>query len=166
MQEYTLEFKEGLIKGLRSSDHNPMNNGFLLQADGVIKEFGELFNIEELTQLDISDLDAQTFPFPQLIQLRNWTLLCTPTKIYTYDGSSFTLVFTTEDEGSTWTYADFYRYLLMTNGKVLITLDPETGAWSKYVDCLIPHCLCLCDVNGQVFCGGPECEISAGWLGE
>ena len=166
MQEYTVEFKEGLIKGLRRSDHNPVNSGYLIQADGVIKEAGELFNIEEFDQLDLSDLDAQTFPFPQVFQMRNWTILCTPTKIYTYNGSSFTLVYTAELEGSTWTYADFYNYILMTNGRVLIWLDPESGTWSKYIDCYIPTCLCLCDVNGQVFVGGPDCSISAGWLGE
>ena len=165
MHEYTIEIKEGLIAGLRRSEHNPVNGGFLVLADGVIKKAGELFNLDELDQLDISDLDAQTFPFPQIFQLVNFTLVCTPTKIYKYDGSTFTLVYTAE-EGSTWTIADFYNYLVLTNGVELVKLDPETGLFDEYAECSIPNCLCICDVNGQIFLGGPDCSISAGWLGD
>lgn len=165
MQEYTIFYQEGLAKGLRASEHNPRNSGALIQADGVLVEAAELFNIEELTQFDISDIEDCSFPFPQCFRLRNWVLVCTPTKIYTYNGSSLSLVYSGE-EGSTWTVADFYNYLVMTNGKELVVLDPETGNWSKYLDCLIPNCLCLCDVNGQIFVGGPEVSISAGFLGD
>ena len=165
MREYTIIFKDGLAAGLRSSEHNPRNQGALIQADGIIQESKELFNLDELDTFDISTLEDCDFPFPQIFQLREWTVVCTPTKIYTYDGTSLTLVYTAE-EGSTWTFADFHNYLVLTNGRELITLDPETGTWSKYIECAIPECLCLCDVNGQLFVGGPEVSVSAGWLGE
>ena len=45
-------------------------------------------------------------------------------------------------------------------------LDPETGDWSKFLDCAFIECLCVCDLNGQLFVGGPEVSISAGWLGD
>jgi len=165
MREYTLLVKGGLMAGLRKSKNNPNESGALVQADGVIKEAGELTAVDDLATFDISSLEDCSWPFPQMFQLRSWTIVCTPTKIYTYDGSALTLVYTAE-EGSTWTVGDFYNYIIMTNGKELITLDPETGEWSKYLDCLIPYCLCLCDVNGQLFVGGPEVSISAGFLGE
>lgn len=165
MQEYTITYKDGLIKGLRASKHNPRNEGALILAEGLIQESGELFNLDELDTFDISDIEDCDFPFPQCFQLRHWTLICTPTKIYTYDGATLTLVYTAE-EGSTWTIGDFYNYLILTNGKELITLNPDTGVWSKYLDCAIPYCLCVCDVNGQVFVGGPEVSVSSGWLGD
>ena len=165
MKEYTILFKKGLAKGLRNSKHNPRNEGALIQAKGVIQESKELFNHPEFENFDISTLDVQTFPFPQVFQLREWTVICTPTKIYTYDGTTLTLVYTSA-EGSTWSIGDFYNFLILTNGQELLTLDPEDGTWSKYLDCAIPTCLCLCDVNGQLFVGGPEVSISAGWLGD
>lgn len=165
MREYTIIYKDGLATGLRPSKHNPKNQGALTKADGVIQESRELFNLDELETFDISTLEACTSPFPQMFQLREWTVVCTPTKIYTYDGVSLILVYTAL-EGSTWTFGDFYNYIIMTNGRELITLDPETGAWSKYLDTAIPECLCICDLNGQIFVGGPNVSISAGFLGE
>lgn len=162
MQEYTIFYQEGLAKGLRVTDHKLRNDGGLIRADGLLVETGELFNLEELSMFDISDIGECEFPYPQIFQLRNWTLICTATKIYSYNGTTLTLVYTAE-EGSTWTVGDFYDYLLLTNGKELVVLDPEDGTWSKYLDCAIPNCLCLCDVNGQIFVGGPEVTISAGF---
>ena len=164
MFEYTLNIQGALSTGLRKSKNNPKNVGALTLAEGVIHKSGTLVNLDYLTTFDISSIEACKFPFPQVFQLREWTLLCTSTKIYTFDGISLTSVYIAE-EGSTWTIGDFYNYLIMTNGKELITLDPDTGDWSKYLDCKIPYCLCLCDINGQVFVGGPEVSISAGWLG-
>jgi len=164
MKEYTVFYKDGLAKGLRASEFNPRNEGALVEAQGVFQESKKLSNIAELLTFDISTLDAQTYPFPQVFQLREWTIVCTPTKIYTYDGASLTLVHTAA-EGSTWTVADFYQFIVMTNGAELISLDPETGNWSQFIDCAVPYCLCCCDLNGQLFVGGPEAAISAGWLG-
>lgn len=165
MREYTITYKDGLIRGLRASENNPRNLGALIQADGVVKEAGELTALPEIDTFDLTGVtDPGDFPFPQIFQARNWTILCTPTRIYTWDGTSFTLAYTSA-EGSTWTVADFFDFLVMTNGLELITLDPVTGNWSKYLECSIPYCLCICDVNGQLFCGGPEATISAGWLG-
>ena len=166
MYEYTLMVKAALTVGLRSSDKNPMNKGALTKADGVLQVESELTKIDKLVAFDISTIEACTYPFPQVFQLREWTIICTPTKIYTYDGTTITLVYTAE-AGSTWTVGDFYNYLIMTNGKELITLHPDTGVWSKYLDSAIPYCLCLCDTKGgQIFVGGPEVSISAGFLGE
>lgn len=164
MKEYTIIYKDGLAAGLRASEYNPRNEGALIKAQGVFQEAKKLSNIAELSSFDISTIEACTFPFPQCFQLRNWIIICTPTKVYTYIGATLTLVYTAV-EGSTWTVADFYDFLVLTNGQELITLDPDTGDWSKYIDCAIPYCLCLCDLNGQLFVGGPEVTVSAGFLG-
>lgn len=165
MQEYTIIFRAGIAKGLRNSRRNPKNVGALIQADGVYQKSGKLYNHDELETFDISVLGAQTFPFPQMFQLRSWTVICTPTKIYTYDGSTLTLVYTAT-EGSTWSVADFYKFLVLSNGREYIVLNPETNTWSKYLDAENLNCLCVCDINGQLFVGGPDVTISAGWLGE
>lgn len=165
MEEYTIVYKEGLAKGLRASEYNPVNESALTEAHGVFIESKRINQLPELNTFDVSTLEAMTHPFPQCFQLINHILICTPTKIYTYDGSTLTLVYTA-NEGSTWTVADFYNFIVMSNGKDLITLDPETGDWSAFITCEVPSCLCLCDLNGQLFVGGPEVSISAGWLGE
>ena len=163
MREYTISFDEGISVGLRRFDKPKKGDKALIQSDGVLKDSGTLTNLEQLGTVDFSALGC-TFPFPQIFQLKNFTLVCTPTDIYTYDGSALTLCYTAE-AGSTWTIADFYNYIIMTNGKELVTLDPMSGDWSKYIDCAIPNCLCLCELNGQVVVGGPEVSISAGFLG-
>jgi len=165
MREYTIMFEEGLKVGLRKSDHNPKNKGALIEAQGVIQKAGELHSLEELEFLDVSTIDACTFPFPQIFQLTSWTLVCTPTKIYTFDGAAFTLVYTAA-EGSTWTVAEFHDFLLLTNGAEWVTLDPDSGCWEDYIPDEIIICLCNCDINGQLFVGGPGVSIGAGWLGE
>ena len=165
MREYTIIFKDGLKKGLRNSKDNPKNIGALTLANGVFQEAGKLINIDELENFDISTIPACTFPFPQCFQLRNWCLICTPVNIYTYIDGVLTLIYTAV-EGSTWTVADFYDFLVLTNGAEFLTLDPETGAWCEYDEAEISKCLCVCDVNGQLFVGGPDVSIGAGFLGD
>ena len=163
MREYTVVFEKGFEVGLRHSENNPRNAQALIESTGAFYNKGEVVNVDDISTIDFSALGC-TFPFPQMFQLKNYTLVCTPTKIYTYDGAALTLVYTAE-EGSTWTIADFYHFLVMTNGRELVMHWPDTNAWSKYLDCAVPYCLCLCELNGQLFVGGPEVSISAGWLG-
>lgn len=153
MREYSITYKNGLSVGLRASTHNPRNKGGLIKARGLIQESKELFNLDELNTFDISLLESCISPFPQMFQFREWTVVCTPTKVYTYDGSSLTLVYTAA-EGSTWTYGDFYNFVIMSNGEEIISLNPESGVWDKYLNLIIPNWLCLCDLNGQLFIGG------------
>jgi len=163
MREYTVVFERGFKVGLRHSRDNPRNEQALIQSTGVFHSKGKMIGVTDISTIDFSALGC-TWPFPQMFQLKNYTLVCTPTLIHTYDGSSLTLVHTAE-EGSTWTVADFYRFLVMTNGRELVTLNPRTGAWTKYLDCAVPYCLCVCELNGQLFVGGPEVTVSAGFLG-
>lgn len=90
--------------------------------------------------------------------------MCTPTDIYTYDGVGLTLVYSAA-AGSTWSIADFDTFLVLCNGRVLATLDPVTGVWSEYLECSIPYGLCVCELNGQLFVGGPEARVAGGFLG-
>jgi hypothetical protein len=165
MREYTLQIEKALKIGLRPSDRTPPNKGVLVEAQGVIQESGELFNLENLEAFDISDIEACIFPFPQVFKLIRWTLICTPTRVYTYRDGVVTLVYTGA-EASTWTVADFYDFLLLTNGNTWIELDPETASWCPFSDDEVPSCLCLCDLNGQLFVGGPGATVGAGWLGD
>lgn len=149
--------------GLRHYEDNPRDVQALIQSTGVFHNKGKLINVDSLSTIDFSALGC-SFPFPQMFQLKKYALVCTPTLIHTYDGASLTLVYTAE-EGSTWTVADFDRFLVMTNGRELVVHWPDTNAWSKYLDCAIPYCLCVCELNGQLFVGGPEVTVSAGFLG-
>jgi hypothetical protein len=140
-----------------------MNDQALVEAQGVMHDSGTMVNLDNLDTIDLSILNC-SYPFPQVFKLTNYTLVCTETKIYSYSGTSLSLVHAVL-EGSTWTIADFYDYIVLSNGKDLVVVDPVSGAWSSYAGCQIPFCLCLCSLNGQLIVGGPEVTISQGFLG-
>lgn len=163
MNEYTIIFREGLALGLRHNSYNAKNEQALIRSDNAFYENGVLRNTDEITTIDLTTLDCE-FPFPQIFQLKRFSLICTPTDIYRLDGVTLTWVYSAL-EGSTWSIADFDTFLVLTNGRVLVTLDPVSGVWNEYFECSIPHCICVCDLNGQLLVGGPEVTLSAGFLG-
>lgn len=164
MREYTLVFQKGLGKGLRNSKRTPRNTEVLVQSIGCFPEDLVARAISDLTAswLDTSSLTV-AFPYPQIFSLTQTVLVCTATTIYEYSAGSFLLAITSLPEGSTWTVADYGRYLILTNGACLVTRDGITGEWDKYVGCAIPPCLCLCDINGQLLVGAPGITVSAGF---
>lgn len=151
MREYTVAYKAGLGNGLRPTERNARNSQFLIALRGAIPYDNVVSSLRELPD-PISVLNA-TWPFPQLFHLRRMTLICDRTAIYEYKNGVLTLLCNTVS-GDTWSYADFGEYIVLTNGESLITRDPQTGIFSEYLDCRIPPCLCVCEVNSQLLVGG------------
>lgn len=164
MQEYTIVIKEALSKGLRSSPHFGRNEPWLFQALGCIPEDGVLQSLSEPPQA--LSLAGEVWPFPQVVRLRDFLLVCGATRIYTYDGTTLTNVYSGALAGWTWSFADFGQYVLATNGKALVFRDPASGVWQEYILCAIPTCLCLCEFNGQIVMGGPGETVLSGETGE
>lgn len=151
MREYTVTYKDGLAHGLRPNERNPRNSQFLTALRGAIPYDNVVSALRELPD-PISTLNAQ-WPFPQLFHLRRMTLVCDRSAIYEYKDGSLILLCNTVT-GDTWSCADFGEYIVLTNGQSLITRDPQTGVFSEYIDCRIPPCLCVCEVNSQLLVGG------------
>jgi hypothetical protein len=151
MREYTVTYNTGLGNGLRPNPRNPRNTQFLTMLAGAIPYDGVLSSLPELPA-PIGALNAQ-WPFPQLFHLRRMTLVCTIDSIYEYSNDSLTLLCVAVPD-TTWSCADFGEYIVLTNGSSLITRDPQTGVFAEYLDCKIPSCLCVCEVNAQLLVGG------------
>lgn len=164
MKEYTLVFKEGISTGLRKNARTVMGQQGFVEANGAMVDHGVMVNLDNLSSYDFTILGC-TFPFPQVFQLKNYTIVCTSDKIYGLSNGALNLLYTASAVGSTWTVADFYHYLLFSNGVELVMHSSESGTWSKYIASDIPQSLCVCDLNGQIIAGGPGASVSSGFLG-
>lgn len=166
MREFPFKFDEGLKKGLRPNLYVPRDSQWLVQAFGLIPEDDLLQTIPQLT--DAINATGESYPYPQIFKLINFILVCGKRAIYEYDidEDSLNLVFVASSAGATWSYADLHDYILLTNGSVLIERDPVTGIYREPIDCGVPHCLCICDLNGQIVLGGPGVIVSEGFTGE
>jgi hypothetical protein len=151
MREYTITYNAGFANGLRPNTRNPRNNQFLVMLAGAIPYDNVLSSLAELPE-PISVLNTQ-WPFPQLFHLRRMTLVATESGIYEFKNGVLTLLCNAVPSNS-WSVADFGEYIVLTNGSSLITRDPLTGVFAEYLDCKIPPCLCVCEVNSQLLVGG------------
>lgn len=156
MKEFTLIFKDGLAAGLRASAKNPRNVQALVECIGAVPENGIIHALEDIRSfyIDTSGLDV-TFPFPQIFVLSKTTLVCTQTNIYELVLDVLNPVFLGAPAGSTWTVADYGRFIVMTNGACMLVRSATTNTFELYDSCDIPPCQCVCDVNGQMFVGAP-----------
>lgn len=155
MNEYTLVFDKGIALGLRHHEKTPMNAQGLIVANGVMGDKGVLRELDDLSTLDLSSLEC-VFPFPQFFELRNFTLVCTPDEIYEFKGGTLSLKYTASDAGTTWSFADFYNYIVGSNGVDVVKHDPASNSWSRVTDGSIPPCTCVCELNGQLILGNME----------
>ena len=76
MQEYTLVFRDGLGKGLRSTDKNPRNNQALVESRGAIPEDGVIHALEDISKYRLLTGGLPSaFPFPQIFVLNYLVLV-------------------------------------------------------------------------------------------
>jgi hypothetical protein len=164
MKEYTLTFKEGLGRGLRDTFRNPRNSEYLVFSQGAFPENRVIRALDDISayQLDTFTLET-SFPYPQVFVFRYVTVVCTANAIYEYKDGALTSKLVGITEGSTWTAADYGRYLIMTNGAGIVVKAFDSQEYGFYTSCDVPNCLCLCDVNGQLIIGAPDTYIQPGF---
>ena len=149
MREYTVTYVTN--NGLRPNPRNARNSQFLTMLAGAIPYDNVLSSLDELP-VPVS-IAGCSWPFPQLFHLRRMTLVASLDAIYEWKDSSLSLLCNAV-AGSTWSCADFGEYIILTNGSSLIERNPQTGVFAEYIDCKIPPCLCVCEVNSQLLVGG------------
>ena len=142
-----------LARGLRKKSKNPRDVHAMTTLTGLVSKDGVLTAMNTPTRIDTSVI-TDTFPYPQIFVLSNYILICDSTKIYTYNGSSMTLVYTASQAGSTWKCIDFIEFLLMTNNDIVVQRSASSGTFTEVTD--IPEASALCNYNGQVLLGGPK----------
>jgi len=165
MREYSVVFKEGLARGLRSSINNSRNEEFLYVAKGCIPEDGVLQSLPILYN-GFGLPEQCNFPFPQVFVLRRFVLVFTQTNIYELRSFGTELIFPNAPAGCTWTVADFGDYLLCCNGRILVYRDPQSGTFLEYLDCEIPPGTCILNLNGQLIVGSPGEVVGSNFTGE
>jgi len=164
MKEYTYSFIDGISKGLIATEKDIFNKQSFIQMDGAFVNDGIVVSTPDVNQLDLDSLGC-SYPFPQVFYLKDLTIVGTATALYDYSAVGGLTSLITVDEGSTWSVADYHRFVVFTNGKAIIVRDGSSGEWREFTECTIPTGLCVCNLNGQLLIGGPETSCVAGFMG-
>lgn len=151
---HSISSKE-LSMGLRPFRNSPRNDDYALECGGAVGIDGSLQVIESLTRIDTSII-TDGFPFPQFLPLVNVMIVCGLKKIYEWDGSSLTLMYTAAEAGGLWTAADFRDYVYMSNGKIAVVRNPESKVYS--LSSTLPSSTSICNFNSQVIIGSPDVD--------
>lgn len=136
---------------------NVRNNPYLIEAIGAVPYEGVLEAVEQFSRIDTSALTT-SFPYPQLFVLSDVIVVCNQTAIYELSSSTLTLKISGLTAGVTWSLVDFKTFLYFTNGKIAVKKDSQTNLYS--IDSSLPFGTALCNFNGQVFLGSPNCQAS------
>ena len=164
------DFTDSLRNGLRPVEYAGKNVQFLQTANNILcTQFG-LTAHEIIQQLIASgELTANSItvshPYPQVFKGKGVTLLCTATKVYTVNESTWTLTqLTTYDlrnsanahsipSGGVWHFADFHTSWFLFNGACTVM---KTG-WVDSTKTLVQDEQTMktgCDFRGQLIIGG------------
>lgn len=160
MKELLYSLKTSMKIGLRASADNPRNSPGLVKCDGLYPFTDTLKVPERETVLDLSSLGC-SFPYPQVFNLSNLTIVCTPAAVYEYTPSGgLVSKLTGLTEGCLWTIADFFIFLVLTNGKQVVHRSAQSGVYSIVSDGSIPQGSCIADLdNSQAIIGAKDCII-------
>jgi hypothetical protein len=161
MKEFSIftsaEERHSLYPGNVPHSHEP----FFDEARNMIAEARGMRSLESLyNPFSVS----QDFPFPQIFLGHQKWLLCDKDAIYEIDGFwnltkvlDLTADYTADPtlEYNTWHFADFYNYVLLTNGEFLVHYDTTTDTLEKVtVSSSMPLVYTLTNFKGQLFAGG------------
>lgn len=156
MREYENIFEDGLVSGLRATSKNVRNSQKLIQSDGMFPEEGVLRAVESITNIPGLEALGLVFPFPQLHVGQVHTLIMGSEEIWEYANGALVSVLSGLTDNGLWTVADFYDYILMSNGVHIIRRDAIAQSWSILVDDEVPISKCVAAVNGQLIVGSPD----------
>ncbi len=146
---------EQLSRGLRPSKRVPRNSRYLVECQGAVGRDGSLQSIDELTRMATTVI-TDTFPYPQIFVFTNFIIVCSQTKIYEWVSGALVLKLTIA-AGSTWTAVDFFDYVYLSNGKVVVIRNPDLGTYS--ITTTLPTTSSICNFQGQVIVGAPDMAI-------
>ena len=141
-----------LSRGLRPSKRMPRNSGFLVECAGGVGRDGVLQVLDELTRL-ATDTITDSFPYPQIFVFTNMIIVCGQTKIYEYISGNLVEKLTVA-AGSTWSAADLYDHVYMSNGKVAVVRSAADKTYSETNE--LPTAMTIVNFNGQIMIGGPD----------
>lgn len=150
---------EELAKGLRPTKSAPRDSRLLSKGVGAVGLDNVLQTLDDLNlnRMDMTGVTTLTFPYPQLFLFTCAVILCTKENVYELSGSAWTNKFALSagQQGIPWSALDFFGFAYMSNGKISLTRDPGTLAWSLST---LPIFSGACNFNGQIMLGAPDTE--------
>jgi hypothetical protein len=148
MQRFGILIDEQLGKGLRAKRTSPRQSVSIEELIGVRVGRAGLENRPSMTQPFSVDFQ---WPFPQLFHLEREWLLAYDHNVYRIDPVDWSksLLFGATSD-MTWHVADFFDFIVMTNGAEVYVRDPDTGSFGKST---LPHFKTCCNFNGQLIVG-------------
>lgn len=153
MKEQALSLSK-FTSGLRPYANNPINQDTATECFNLAPRIQGLVPIETINQ-SIDSIVA-SFPFPQIFFGHKFWLACTSTKIYTINGD-FSLTLELDltgafiGPGQVWHFADFFDYVILTNGIVTVYRDPDSATFKIWVaDSTMPNLGTVMNFNGQI----------------
>lgn len=146
---------EQLARGLRPSKRVPRDSRFLVESKGAIGRDGVICAIDELSRLATTEV-TDSFPFPQIFVFTNTIIVCGLSKIYEWTGTLLHLKYTVDQQniGGSWTAADFYDFIYLSNGRIVVIKNPMSNLYELSTD--YPHTTSICNFNGQAIIGSPN----------
>lgn len=157
MREYTRVFE--FSAGLRPDSNIPSNSNFLTRAHNVVLRDSRLKSYQDITNT-ITDPGGLVWPitidwpFPQLISSSGDKYLGTRLGLYRLDSSFIpTLEVGVDLRDTIWTYADFGKYVVFTNGAMVFISDPTTNNIHPVIDSKLPPAGCITNFRGQLVGG-------------
>lgn len=162
MKEIGYTFSE-FTKGLRPFEKMPKNSKTLVECFNVVPRVEGLVERETVTTA-VTGVTAN-HPWPQVfLGLKHW-VCCTEDKVYTVnadwtvtqqlDLSVYYNTFPNAPKG-TWHFADFFDYVVLTNGGVTVVYNPYTNIWEYNEGVKIPTLGSVLNFNGQILGTGRE----------
>lgn len=145
-----------LTRGLRTTKRAPRNSEYLVECAGAIGREGVLSSIDQLTSIDTSAATSM-FPFPQVFDFVNVTIVCDPWHIYEWEGGVLTLKYTSTLQGGIWCAIDLYDYVCLSNGAETVVRDPSDKTYSISTE--LPVFQAACNYNGQILIGSPDTAL-------
>jgi hypothetical protein len=180
MREFEYTFEDGLKVGLRRHHKNPRNSEACVEYLNmrVTVNGGEPFIPFTDVYEWVSRGVEQVWPLHQLICGKEHTFLVerndTLGQVKVFEiGSNWSktqLLLATDaafGKGERFEIADFGKYILMTNGKVMVRRNPVTGVYESLLnDSVTPRMKTLCDFKGQIVGGNVvsqwhDCDASS-----
>lgn len=160
MREFNYTMRKALAVGLRVTTSNKRGHQALVESTGAYPYEGALVSTADLDEIDISSISpAPVFPYPQIFELKQLTIVCTATQIFSYANDTLTLELASLVEGHKWTVADFGNFVALVNGKQVVYRDGVSKVFTIIDEIGIGSASGICNLNGQIILAAPGVEV-------
>jgi len=160
MKEFETSFIEHFSNGLRPESPSRRNEPFLSECHNL-RPYPEGLRAYEVL-VDPLTGTVIDWPFPQLFIGKKYKLYFTETELYEVAANwSKTKKLETLGSGTRWCVADFYDYILATNGVKIayLNLAGDTPVWATTTgNSAMPLFGTVCEFRGQLIAGNIKSE--------